>query len=219
MSTIKPIVVLSGKQPAQASTSCRRTVQSKATNRCLAPTISTNQSLRLETVRAGVALAALLCLLASDLASALGQRGAQRMGRNRDTSEQELQTCHLRELDLCLAPIAVFTQSSNSQPVSNQEINRQCKIMLETEVCLKNFTQRCLTGSQGQFLYMFADGGLDLVRELCRPGSSLRTSYLKHGDCINGQQKAQRVCMRDFQVSLERAVDIDWQSRLKLGCW
>lgn len=142
-----------------------------------------------------------------------------RQQRQNDQQQQQQETCHLRELDLCLASIAVFTQNSNSQPVNEREVNRQCKILLETESCLKNFTHRCLTDSQGQFLHMFADGGLDLIRELCKSGSKVRNNYMKHADCINNQQKAQRVCMRDFQASLERAVDIDWQNRLKLGCW
>lgn len=129
------------------------------------------------------------------------------------------ESCHLRELDLCLASVAVFTQNSNSHPVTNNEVSRQCKILVETETCLKNFTSRCMTEMQSQLFTMFADGGLDTIRELCKPQSKVRDSYLKHGDCINGQQKAQRVCMRDFQASLEKAVDIEWQDRLKLGCW
>lgn len=133
-------------------------------------------------------------------------------------SRQE-ESCHLRELDLCLASVAVFTQNTNAHPVTNSEINRQCKILLETETCLSNFTKRCMTDIQGQFINLFAEGGLDSIRDLCKPGTKLRESYLKHGDCINGQYKGQRVCMRDFQVSLEKAVDIEWQDRLKLACW
>lgn len=136
---------------------------------------------------------------------------------SRDSRQEE--TCHLRELDLCLASVAVFTQNSNPHPVTNNEINRQCKILLETETCLSNFTHRCMTDMQSQLFTMFADGGLDSIRELCKPHSKLRESYLKHGDCVNAQNKGQRVCMRDFQASLEKAVDIEWQDRLKLGCW
>jgi len=75
-----------------------------------------------------------------------------------------------------------------------------------------------MTDMQSQLFTLLADGGLDTIRELCRPHSKLRDSYLKHGDCINGQHKEQRVCMRDFQAALEKAVDIEWQDRLKLGC-
>lgn len=76
-----------------------------------------------------------------------------------------------------------------------------------------------MTDMQSQLFTMLADGGLDTIRELCKPQSKVRDSYLKHGDCINNQQKGQKVCMRDFQASLEKAVEIDWQDRLKLGCW
>lgn len=124
----------------------------------------------------------------------------------------------MRELDLCLASLTVFFQSSQ-HPITNTEVNRQCKILLETEKCLSNYTSRCMTESQSQMVDMFAEGGLDTIRELCKPQSKLRSNYLKHGDCINGQHKGQRACMRDFQVSLEKAVDIQWQDRLKLGCW
>lgn len=126
--------------------------------------------------------------------------------------------CHLREVDLCLASITVLTQNNGQHPVTNSEINRQCKILNETEFCLHNYTTRCLTDSQSKLFDMVADGGLDTIRQLCRPQSKLRDSFLKHGDCINQQHKSQRVCMRDFQVSLEKAAEVEWQERLKLGC-
>lgn len=125
----------------------------------------------------------------------------------------------MRELDLCLASIAVFTQNSNAHPVNNAEINKHCKILLETGTCLSNFTSRCMTEMQAKTVDLFAGGGLGVIQELCKPQSKIRSTYLKHGDCVNGQRKAQKVCMRSFQVSLEKAVDIDWQDRLKLGCW
>lgn len=134
----------------------------------------------------------------------------------RDSRQEE--SCHLRELDLCLASVTVFTQSSNTHPITNNEINRQCVILNETESCLTNFTSRCMTDMQSGLFTMLADGGLDTIRELCKPQSKIRDSYLKHGDCINKQERGQRACMRDFQASLEKAADIDWQERLKLGC-
>lgn len=136
---------------------------------------------------------------------------------NRDSRQEE--SCHLRELDLCLASVAVFTQNNNPHPITNTEINRQCKLLMETETCLGNFTHRCMTEQQGPLFNLFLDGGLDSIRDLCKPHSKLRDSYLKHGDCINAQNKGQRVCLKDFQASLEKAVEIEWQERLKLGCW
>lgn len=136
---------------------------------------------------------------------------------HRDARQDE--SCHLRELDLCLASLAIFTQNANAHPVTNSEISRQCKILVETETCLTNFTSRCMTEAQAGLFTMFSDGGLDTIRELCKPQSKIRDSFLKHGDCINAQNKGQRVCMRDFQASLEKAADIEWQDRLKLGCW
>lgn len=135
----------------------------------------------------------------------------------RDSRQEE--GCHLRELDLCLASIAVFTQSSNPHPITNSEINRQCKVLLETETCLSNYTSRCMTDNQAQLVNLLADGGLDILRDLCKSQSKTRSLYLKHGDCINRQHKTQKVCLKDFQVSLEKAADIDWQDRLKLACW
>lgn len=136
---------------------------------------------------------------------------------SRDSRQEE--GCHLRELDLCLASIAVFTQSSNPHPITQNEINRQCKVLLETESCLSNYTKRCMTDNQAQLVDLLADGGLDVLRDLCKPHSKTHSLYMKHGDCINRQHKTQKVCLKDFQVSLEKAVDIDWQDRLKLACW
>lgn len=127
--------------------------------------------------------------------------------------------CHLRELDLCLASIAVLTQALNNRPVTNNEISRQCKVLSETDSCLSTFTNRCMTPRQAHLIGFFADGALNTIKEFCDPSSSLHASYLKHGNCINRQEKGRRVCMRDFQASLERAVDLEWQDRLKLACW
>lgn len=154
----------------------------------------------------------------NSLAPAVNNRSGQRSARQRAQPEEQ-PSCHLRELDLCLASVAVFTNNNNQHPITNSEINRQCKILLETESCLKNFTTRCMTESQSQLMDMFADGGLNVIRELCKSQSKTRSNYLKYGDCVNSQNKQQRVCMRDFQVSLEKAIDIEWQDRLKLGCW
>lgn len=134
-----------------------------------------------------------------------------------DAKEEE--SCHLRELDLCLASVAVLSQGQNTHQINNGEINRQCKLLNETEGCLQNFTRRCMTELQERSINLVADGGLDTIRELCKPQSKLRDQYLKHGNCINDQYKGQKVCMRDFQASLERAVEITWQDRLKLACW
>ena len=136
---------------------------------------------------------------------------------HRDSRQEE--SCHLRELDLCLASVAVFTQNTNAHPITNSEINRQCKLLNETESCLSNFKTSCMTDSQSKLFKLVADGGLDTIRDLCKPSSKIRDSYLKHGDCVNDQQKGQKACLRDFQASLEKAADIEWQDRLKLGCW
>jgi hypothetical protein len=167
-----------------------------------------------------VTVLASLLLVASAIESLAATRSNHRTGRQRQTGDdgQSQQTCHMRELDLCLASLTVFFQG-NQHPVTNAEVNRQCKVLMETETCLSNFTSRCMTENQAQMVDMFAEGGLNTIRELCKPQSKLRSSYLRHGDCINGQYKSQKVCMRDFQVSLEKAVDIEWQERLKLACW
>lgn len=76
-----------------------------------------------------------------------------------------------------------------------------------------------MTDNQAQLIYLLADNGLDSIRELCKAHSPLREKYLKHGNCINEQFKYQKICMRDFQASIEKANDIVWQDRLRLACW
>lgn len=135
------------------------------------------------------------------------------------SNNQAEESCHMREIDLCLASVAVLSQGQQSHPITNAEINRQCKLLNETEGCLQNFTRRCMTDIQQKLVDLVADGGLDTIRELCKPQSKIRDQYIKHGNCINDQSKGHRVCMRDFQASLEKAADITWQDRLKLACW
>lgn len=132
---------------------------------------------------------------------------------------KEEQTCHLREIDLCLAPLAVLAQGRGAHPISNQEINRQCKMLLETEECMQNYTSRCMTPMQGQMVNLFSEHGFETIRDLCKPKTDLYNRYLKHGNCINGQHNNHKVCIRDFQAAVEKAADASFQDRLKIGCW
>lgn len=135
-------------------------------------------------------------------------------------TEDQSNSCHMREIDLCLAPFAVFTQNSNPEAVTNNEINKQCKMLNEVEGCLSNFTTKCMSEQQESLFEMVTGGGLETIKQLCNKTSSdLRKNYLKHGNCINSQSKGHKTCLRNFQAALEKAADIEWQERLKLACW
>ncbi|KAG9510996.1 Plastin-3 [Fragariocoptes setiger] len=129
-------------------------------------------------------------------------------------------SCHLREIDLCLSSVTVLAQlTSSPQPVTEASINKQCSMLNETEGCLYNYTSRCMTEMQAGMVDFLSDGLLESIRQLCVPKGKLREAYLKHGTCLNSQHNAHRVCMKEFQASLEKVGDTDWSEKGKLTCW
>lgn len=138
------------------------------------------------------------------------------------TSQIEAQSCHLRELDLCAASMLVLTQSPNGLATSDNEIDKQCLQLKEADVCMRNYTKRCMTSIQNQILTFGANSTSQLLSEYCTKGSQLRKSYLKHAQCLNQiQKKEQKVCVRDLQNSLELLTTNNngiENKRLQLAC-
>ncbi|GLJ59016.1 hypothetical protein SUGI_1488530 [Cryptomeria japonica] len=110
----------------------------------------------------------------------------------------------MREFDLCAATLLVFTQSPGGLATSEQDINKQCVHLKDTDSCLRNYTRRCMTPMQRGVVTMTANASFQMLNEYCTPRSHLRTNYLKHASCLNQvQKKEQKSCTRDLQASLE----------------
>lgn len=123
-------------------------------------------------------------------------------------------SCHLREVDLCVAGMLVFTQAPNGLATTDNEINKQCTHLKDTDNCLRDYTRRCMTPIQRELMTFAANSSFQLIEEYCTRGSKLRQSYLKHAQCLNQAQKRQehKGCLRDLQVSLELLTTNNLQS-------
>lgn len=129
-------------------------------------------------------------------------------------------SCHLRELDLCLASVLVFAQSPQNNKVTENDINKQCHYFGDTENCFKNYTTNCATKSQ-RMLIDFASGGvLQTFRDYCTPGSKIRAAFIKNGECLNVQRPKTNKCLIDLQAAIERTTQDskNWRERPQTLC-
>lgn len=131
------------------------------------------------------------------------------------------ESCHLREFDLCMTSAIVFVQQPQGTKASEAEIEKQCNLFKETEECLDDFTERCMTPMQNSLVDLMSGGILNYMKDYCKKGSNLRRIYLKHGDCVQKQRKATNKCLVDFQAAIERSTQdqTHWKERPKVLCW
>jgi len=127
-------------------------------------------------------------------------------------------SCHLRELDLCLAS---GLASGQNLPTTVAEINKQCNGMKEMNECIGNYSRRCSTKSMREFMRSVTSQGdvKSWYSEFCtKDNSEEREKYLKHAVCLNSAQKDARSCMRDLTVALDKAINSDIENRIPEMC-
>jgi hypothetical protein len=127
-------------------------------------------------------------------------------------------SCHLRELDLCLAS---GLASGQNLPTTVAEINKQCNGMKEMNECIGNYSRRCSTKSMREFMRSITSQGdvRSWYSEFCtKDNSAEREKYLKHATCLNSAQKETRSCIRDLTVALDKAINSDIESRIPEMC-
>lgn len=134
--------------------------------------------------------------------------------------EVSAKSCHLRELDLCLASVLVFAQAPQNNKVTENDINKQCNYFGDTENCFKNYTTNCATKSQRLLIDFISDGVLHTFRDYCTPGNNLRKLFVKHGECLNIQRPKTNKCLLDLQAAVERTTQDsrNWKDRPKTLC-
>lgn len=130
-------------------------------------------------------------------------------------------SCHLRELDLCLASVLVFAQAPPNNKVTENDVNKQCTYFGDTESCFKNYTTSCTSKSQRMLIDFASDGVLRTFKDYCTPGSTLRKSFIKHSECLNAQRPKTNKCLIDFQAAIEKTTAADssrWRERPIVLC-
>jgi len=127
-------------------------------------------------------------------------------------------SCHLRELDLCLAS---GLASGQNLPTTVSEMNKQCNGFKEMNECIGNYSRRCSTKSMREFLRSITSQGdvRSWYSEFCTKESSAeREKFLKHSVCLNTAQKESRSCIRDLTVALDKAINSDIENRIPEMC-
>jgi hypothetical protein len=127
-------------------------------------------------------------------------------------------SCHLRELDLCLAS---GLASGQNLPTTVAEINKQCNGMKEMNECIGNYSRRCSTKSMREFMRSITQQGdvKSWYNEFCvKDNAAEREKYLRHAVCLNNAQKEARPCIRDMTVALDKAINADIENRIPEMC-
>ncbi|CAG2162762.1 unnamed protein product [Oppiella nova] len=127
-------------------------------------------------------------------------------------------SCHLRELDLCLAS---GLASGQNLPTTIAEINKQCNGFKEMNECIGNYSRRCSTKAMRDFMRSVTSQGdvKSWYSEFCTKDSSEeREKFLKHSTCLNTAQKESRSCTRDLTVALDKAINSDIENRIPEMC-
>jgi len=120
-------------------------------------------------------------------------------------------SCHLREIDLCLAA-AISTQKLQTTIPENK---KQCTAMREQRECLKNFTNRCGTKTIKGLVKSVSDSGeksekvKSFIQAFCTDTDTSEDvkDFLKHAPCLNTAQKSARSgCLKDLTVALDKII-------------
>uniref|UniRef100_A0A2L2YUC2 Secreted protein n=1 Tax=Parasteatoda tepidariorum TaxID=114398 RepID=A0A2L2YUC2_PARTP len=129
------------------------------------------------------------------------------------------QSCHLREVDLCIATM-IFHYQGSGIPTDESGVSQLCESIDETSQCLRNFTNKCMTPVQREVLNLVAEGSEATVKDFCTQGSELRAKYLRHSRCL-GEVHAEdqmRDCMVDMQVTVETVTTTKFDKRVGTLC-
>ncbi|WP_139119027.1 hypothetical protein, partial [Pseudoalteromonas sp. BMB] len=105
----------------------------------------------------------------------------------------------------------MFHFQSNGIPDNDEKVTEWCEVGDEVRECGGNYTTKCLTPLQREFLQLFVGGGASAEKEFCTPGSELRTKYLKHGGCLAEAAESDvfKGIVKDAQVALETTFDAE----------
>lgn len=127
-------------------------------------------------------------------------------------------TCHLRELDICAANLAVFAQGTGKGSVDDATIDRQCASITDAAGCIANYTKVCLTPTQRELSSLLFDETSKIQQEYCSKEGKLRKMYMKHAPCLASVSKEQKPCFKLLQAGLESISRAQWDKRIPYLC-
>nr|AOF40220.1 venom peptide HtC16x [Hadogenes troglodytes] len=126
-------------------------------------------------------------------------------------------SCHMRELDLCVATTVIALRDS-PVPKDEKQIDEQCNLGKETTECVKNYTDKCTTQLQRELVGFATQSGQETFNKYCTPGSDLRKAVLERSECLSQAWEEQRSCMTDAQAAIEYVYEAPIEKRLDVLC-
>ncbi|GBM87138.1 hypothetical protein AVEN_247009-1 [Araneus ventricosus] len=129
------------------------------------------------------------------------------------------QSCHLREVDLCIATM-IFHYQGSGVPVDESSVESLCESIDETTQCLRNFTNKCMTPVQREVLQLVSEGSEATVKDFCTKGSEVRVKFLKHAKCLGEvhADDSMRECMVGMQLAIEKVTETQFDKRVGTLC-
>ncbi|KAF8767661.1 uncharacterized protein LOC129967034 [Argiope bruennichi] len=130
----------------------------------------------------------------------------------------EAASCHLREVDLCLA--TVLLGASEGIPANDEELDKVCEPVQEGIECIGNYSASCFTPLLQEVFDMAMYEPKKYQNLMCTHGTDERAEYLKHAPCL---QKALsndnvRPHLEDLMAGLEKAAESQFQDRVPIMC-
>ncbi|XP_076338497.1 uncharacterized protein LOC143240246 [Tachypleus tridentatus] len=133
------------------------------------------------------------------------------------THEVYTQQCHMRELDICAASLLLFTQEDDVAQ-SEEELDTQCSYIRETQQCLQNYTNHCMTPIQRELMDFSSEGSENLLKDYCTSDTEIRNNYLKSSGCLAEANRETRPCLTDLRVAMDAIGNAKFDNRVTIAC-
>ncbi|GFR05245.1 u13-Nephitoxin-Nsp1a_1 [Trichonephila clavata] len=130
----------------------------------------------------------------------------------------EAASCHLREVDLCLA--TVLLGASEGIPADEEELDKVCEPVQEGIECIGNYSSSCFTPLLQEVFDMVISEPKKYQNLMCTHGTNERAEYLKQAPCLQKalSQDNMKPHLEDLMAALEKAAEDKFQNRVPIMC-
>ncbi|XP_023237837.1 uncharacterized protein LOC111636750 [Centruroides sculpturatus] len=126
-------------------------------------------------------------------------------------------SCHWRELEACAIRRSQIFQS-DPIPQNEAEIDSRCQYLKEAVACATNYTDRCATPLYRQLISFINSESEENLNLFCTPGNEMRTTLLKHSECLSKVWKDQQSCANDAFAAITKLPSTSSSDRVNLAC-
>ncbi|XP_035214759.1 uncharacterized protein LOC118188428 isoform X2 [Stegodyphus dumicola] len=128
------------------------------------------------------------------------------------------ESCHMREVDLCLATVLV--SATEGVPATDEEIDKVCEPVQEGMECMGNYSKSCFTPLLQEVYDMVMAEPMKYQTLMCTHGTDERAQYLKNAPCFQKVLSNDNVRphLEDLMAALEKATESKFQDRIPIMC-